>query len=139
MAANVQPIFTRTPKVATAIIPAASGISARDGSGSLTLLVNPGSDGSRIERIKFTGASSGVGVASSAMVGRVYIVEAGVTALIDEVAIAAATPSSSVIGPNSTISYPGGLIIGASQKVFVSKSTSGAQDALHVMAQYGDY
>lgn len=139
MAANTAPIFTLTPNCPVVAVAAAN--TARDGSGSLVTLFTAGADGSRIESITFTSAQA-TAAASSAMVGRVFLTDsAGANPrLISEVVIATATPSDTVIGATSTITYTDGLIIPTGCIVKVAQSVyAGEEDQMHVLAMGGNY
>lgn len=139
MAANKAPIFTLTPNCPVVAVAAAN--TARDGSGTLVTLFTAGADGSRIESITFTSAQA-TAAASSAMVGRVFLTDnAGANPrLINEVVIATATPSDTVVGATSTITYTDGLIIPTGCIVKVAQSIyAGVQDQMHVIAKGGNY
>lgn len=139
MAANVQPIFVLTPNTSTASIAAAN--TASDGSGSLVTLFTAGANGSRVDTITFQNAQA-TAAASSAMVCRVFVTDnAGANPrLISEVAQAAATRTTSVIGATTTITYTNGLLLSAGQIIKVIQSVyAGAQDLQHVIARGGDY
>jgi hypothetical protein len=139
MAANFSPIFVLTPKCTTATIAAAN--IARDGSGALVNLFTGGTDGSRVDYITFTSAQSGA-TTSSLMVGRVFLTDTSGNnpRLLQEILIPSLAASNTVIGATSTITFIGGLIIGAGQVIRVSQSVfAGPQDQMHVVARGGDY
>jgi hypothetical protein len=139
MAANTTPIFALTPEVVTCEITAAN--TARDGSGSLVTLVTAGTDGTRVERIKFTSAQASA-AANSLMVCRVFVTDtSGSNArLIEEVVLSAITASNTVIGATSTITFVGGLLLKSGQLVRVAQSVyAGVQDKVQAMAQVGHF
>jgi hypothetical protein len=139
MPANFSPIFTLTPKAATARIAAAN--TARDGSGTLVTLFTSGAFGSRVDFITFT-SSQATAAASAARVQRVFLSdESGLNPrLISEVALSAVTPSATAIGATTTITFTNGLIINAGQIISVSQSVYGsAADATDVVLRGGNF
>jgi thiamine pyrophosphokinase len=139
MPANTSPIFTLTPKAATANIAAAN--TARDGSGSLVTLFTAGSNGSRVDFITFT-SSQVTAAASAARVQRVFLTdESGLNPrLISEVAMSAVTASNTAIGATATITFTNGLIINTGQIIRVSQSVYGtAADATDVILRGGNF
>lgn len=139
MPANTSPIFTLTPKAATANIAAAN--TARDGSGSLVTLFTAGANGSRVDFITFT-SSQVTAAASAARVQRVFLTdESGLNPrLISEVAMSAVTASNTAIGATTTITFTNGLVINAGQVIRVSQSVYGsAADATDVLLRGGNF
>jgi hypothetical protein len=146
--ANFSPIFVLTPNCPVITIPGlvASANTARDGSGTLGTnifnLFTAGANGSRVDYIKFTSAQATAAAMSSIIVGRVFLTDTtgANPRLIEEVAIANATASNTVIGATSTITFIGGLIIDSGQIIRVSQSVcAGVQDQMQVVARGGDY
>lgn len=139
MPANTNPIFTLTPNVQ--LVASAAANTASDGSGTLITIFTAGANGSLLESITFRNAQATAAL-SSAMVGKVFVTDtAGANPrLIDEVAIAAATRSVSVVGASSVINFLNGLPLASGQLVKVTTSVyAGAQDLVHVTAKGGDY
>jgi len=139
MPANTSPIFTLTPKAATANIAAAN--TARDGSGTLVTLFTAGANGSRVDFITFT-SSQVTAAASAARVERVFLTdESGLNPrLISEIAMSAVTASNTAIGATATITFTNGLIINAGQIIRVSQSVYGsAADATDVLLRGGNF
>jgi hypothetical protein len=144
MAQNTSPIFVLTPDIGSVRLAASS--SARDGSvQSVSGLFLAGPSGSRIESVTFTSATTGSTTVNSAMVGRLYYAPVAGAAqsnlrLLQEVAIAAVTPSVSAIGATQTMFFPGGLILPAGSALSCSISAyAGNQDTTDVIARGGDY
>lgn len=140
MPANQNPIFTLTPDIGFARLSLAN--TARDGSGTVSTVFTAQSNGSRVDTVTWTSATLAVGVASSAMVGRIFITNTSGTnpRLIGEVAIPTITPSSSSIGATVTFYFPGGLYLANGQLVQVSQSVyAGVQDQMDVIARGGDF
>ena len=144
MAQNTSPIFVLTPDIGSVRLAASS--SARDGSAqSVSGLFLAGPSGSRIESVTFTTATTGSTTVNSAMVGRLYYAPVAGAAqsnlrLLQEVAIAAVTPSVSAIGATQTMFFPGGLIMPSGSALSCSISAyAGNQDATDVIARGGDY
>jgi hypothetical protein len=139
MAANIDPIFTLTPNAATAEIAAAD--TSRDGSGTLVTLLTAGTDGSRIEYIRFTSAQA-IPAANSAMVVRVFLTDTGGAnpRLISEEDFPSVTASNIIKGGFVDITYLNGLTINAGQIIKVSQSLyAGVEDKMQVLAVAGDY
>jgi hypothetical protein len=139
MAANTTPIFALTPEVVTCEITAAN--TARDGSGSLVTLVTAGSDGTRVERIKFSSAQASA-TTNSSMICRVFVTDTSGAnpRLIEEVALPPVTASNTAVGSASSIFFVGGLVLKPGQLVRVAQSIYvGVQDKVHVMAQVGHF
>jgi len=139
MPANTTPIFTLTPKAATARIAAAN--TARDGSGTLSDLFTAGTNGSRVDFITFT-SSQVTAAASAARVQRVFLTdESGLNPrLISEVVLSAVTASNTAIGATATITFTNGLIINTGQIIRVSQSIYGsAADATDVLLRGGNF
>lgn len=139
MPANTNPIFTLTPNVQ--LVASAAANTASDGSGTLITIFTAGANGSLLESITFRNAQATAAL-SSAMVGKVFVTDtAGANPrLIDEVAIAAATRSVSVVGASSVINFLNGLPLASGQLVKVTTSVyAGVQDLVHVTAKGGDY
>lgn len=139
MSANTNAIFTLTPNCPVVSITAAN--TASDGSGALVTLFTAGVNGSRVDSIIFRNAQA-TAAASSAMVGKIFLTDtAGANPrLIEEIAIATATRSTTAIGAYSTVNFLNGLIIAPGQIIKVCQSVyAGAQDLNHVIAKGGDY
>ena len=144
MAQNTSPIFALTPDIGSVRLVASS--SARDGSTqSVSGLFLAGPSGSRVESVTFTTATTGQTTANTALVGRLYYAPTTGAAqsnlrLLQEVAIAAVTPSVSAIGATQTMFFPGGLILPSGTSLSCSISAyAGIQDATDVIARAGDY
>jgi len=139
MPANTSPIFTLTPKAATANIAAAN--TARDGSGALVTLFTSGANGSRVDFITFT-SSQATAAANTSRVQRVFLSdESGLNPrLISEIVLSAVTASNTAIGATTTITFTNGLIINAGQIISVSRSVyGGAQDGTDVLLRGGNF
>lgn len=139
MAPNTLPIFTLTPNIGLTSLAAAN--TASDGSGTLATLFTAGSNGSRVERLRFRNAQI-TAAASSAMVIRFFITDTGGAnpKLLYEIALATATRSVSVVGAGGTHEFQNGLIIPSGTLIKVCQSVyAGAQDLMHYVAEGGDY
>lgn len=137
MTANTTPIFVLTPNIGYCSVSASN--TASDGSGSLVTLFTSGSNGSRIERIRYTNAQV-TPAASTAMVIRVFFTSGSNVALLTEAALATATRSSTAVGATGTITFSNGLVIPANSYIKVCQSAySGVQDLMHYIAEGGDY
>lgn len=139
MPANTSPIFTLTPKAATARISAAN--TARDGSGALVTLFTAGANGSRVDFITFT-SSQATAATNTARVQRVFLSdESGLNPrLISEIVFPAVGASNTAIGATITITFTNGLIINAGQIISVSQSVyGGAADGTDVLLRGGNF
>jgi len=139
MTANVNPIFTLTPKIGIALVAAAN--TASDGSGALVTLFTAGANGSRIERIRYQNAQAAA-AASSAMVVRIFITDTGGAnpTLLAEVAISAATRTVAVVGAGGIYNFANGLVMPSGTLIKVIQSVyAGVQDLMHYVAEGGDY
>ena len=139
MAANTTPIFALTPVIGRARLTAAN--TASDGSGTTATLVTAGTDGTRIDMITITN-SQATAAASSAMVIKVFISDTGGTNLrmLAEVALPAATRSTTAIGTTATITFVGGLVIPSGTIITVCQSVyAGAQDQNDIIARGADF
>jgi hypothetical protein len=131
--------FVATPKATVSQIAAAN--TARDGSGTLVTAFTAGSNGSRIDFIKFT-SSQATAAASALRVCRVYLTDTSGAnpTLIEEVLLPAVTASNTVIGSTVTITFSNGLCIASGQQIRVSQSIYGsAADGTSVLVRGGDF
>ncbi len=139
MAQNITPIFVLTGNMLPASIAAAN--TASDGSGSLVTLVTAGSNGTRIDAVRFRNAQASA-AASSANVHRIFMSDAAGAnpRLIGEVATAAATRSASVIGATSIYTFDYPIIMKTGQIMYITQHVyAGAQDLFHAIPYGGDY
>lgn len=84
------PAFAATPGSEATAIPATANTN-RDGTGTVTTVLTPGASGTRIERIRFKAA----GTTTAGML-RVFAHNGTAFFLLDEVPVAAITPSGTV-------------------------------------------
>ena len=139
MPANTSPIFILTPNVGTGRIAAAN--TASDGSGSLVQVLTGGTNGTRVDAVRFRN-SQATAAASSAMVHRIFYSPPGGGSfrLIGEVATAAATRSTSAIGATSIYTFDVPLFLPSGSGLHVCQSVyAGVQDQVDVQVFAGDY
>lgn len=139
MAANTIPIFTKQGNFTPARIAAAN--TASDGSGTLVTLVTAVTDGTRVDGVRFIN-SQATAAASGAKVLRIFLTDTGGInpRLIGEVAMAAATRSTTVIGATSIYTFDQAIIMKSGQLILVCMSVyAGAQDQTDANAYAGDY
>jgi len=139
MPANTTPIFILSGNIAIATIAAAN--TASDGSGTLVTLVTAGSNGARVDSVRFRN-SQATAAASSNMVHRIFLTDASGTTptLIGEVATAAVTRSVSAVGATSIFTFDQPVIMKSGQLLRVIQSVyAGAQDRFDAFAYAGDY
>ena len=139
MSANTVPIFLIKPRLESCRIAAAN--TARDGSGTLVALWTAGTNGSRIDYIIFTNATSAIG-AAAAKVWRIFVSDtSGLNPrLVNEQSIAAVTSSATAQGQTSTVTMTNGRMLQSGQILYVTQSVYGSSvDQTDVFAQGGDY
>ena len=139
MPANTTPIFILGGNVSTATIAAAN--TASDGSGTLVTLVTAGSNGTRVDSVRFRN-SQATAAASSNMVHRIFLSDAAGSnpRLIGEVTTAATTRSTSAIGATSIFTFDQPVIMKSGQIMYVIQSVyAGVQDRFDAFAYAGDY
>lgn len=131
MAANTSPIFTLAPKFSAVRVTAANTSSAGGGTvgTDIFLAFSPGTNGSYLQKVRFSLAESTIATASSACVLRVFLstqssgsTTAANTWLIQEVVAATQTPSSTSSG--SPIDIPLNFAIPSTYFVLVTASVA---------------
>lgn len=142
MPANTTPIFIlRGNMVPTSTNRIVAANTASDGSGTLYTIVTAGTDGTRVDAVRFRN-SQATAAASSNMVHRVFLTDtSGLNpTLIGEVATTAATRSVSAIGATSIITFDQPVIMRSGQLLRVCQSVyAGVQDQFDAIAYAGDY
>ena len=139
MPANTSPIFLLTGNFTPARIAAAN--TASDGSGALVTLVTAGTDGSRVDGVRFRNSQASAAL-SSAMVFRVFLSDTLGTnyRLIGEVAMTAATRSTTAIGATAIFTFDQPIIMRSGQIMAVCQSVyAGVQDQNDAVAYAGNY
>jgi hypothetical protein len=145
MAANISPIFTLTPNVGTARLVAAN--TAADGSGTVYQLIAAGTNGTRVDAVRFRN-SQATAAASSAMVHRIFYSPTVTTGapgsgsykLVGEVATATATRSTTAIGAASIYTFDIPLFMASGSALYVCQSVyAGVADQFDAQAFAGDY
>ena len=139
MTANTNPMMTATINNGHGRIAAAN--TARDGSGTLVTIFTAGVNGSVIWEIKAISAQA-VAATSSPMAVRFFETDnnGANPRLLEEVALAAATPSTTAVGAKGSINFPGGhglmsgQILKACQSVYL-----GVQDQMDIEVSGGDF
>lgn len=139
MAANTSPIFLLTGNFTPARIAAAN--TASDGSGALVTVVTAGTDGSRVDGVRFRN-SQATAALSSAMVFRIFLSDTGGAnyRLVGEVAVTAATRSVTAIGATAIFTFDQPIIMQSGQIMAVCQSVyAGVQDQNDAVAYAGNY
>jgi hypothetical protein len=139
MAANLKPIFIKQGNFTPARIAAAN--TAADGSGALVTTVTATTDGTRVDGIRFIN-SQATAAASGAKVLRAFLSDnAGANfRIIGEVAMAAATRSTTVVGATAIITFDQPIIMKSGQIISTNMSVyAGAQDQTDACGFAGDY
>lgn len=139
MAANTSPIFTLTGNFTPARIAAAN--TASDGSGALVTVVTAGTDGSRVDGVRFRNSQASAAL-SSAMVFRIFLSDTGGAnyRLVGEVAVTAATRSTTAVGATAIFTFDQPIIMQSGQIMAVCQSVyAGVQDQNDAVAYAGNY
>ena len=141
MPANTTPIFVIRGATSSTVRINASN-TASDGSGTLYTLITAGTDGTRVDSVRFRNASTGV-TASSNMLHRIFLTDNAGTnpRLIGEVATATATRNNTtVVGATSIFTFDQPLIMTTGQLLRVAQSAyAGIQDQVDAFAYAGDF
>jgi len=139
MAANTSPIFLLTGNFTPARIAAAN--TASDGSGALVTVVTAGTDGSRVDGVRFRNSQASAALSSN-MVMRIFLSDTGGAnyRLVGEVTLAAATRSTTVVGATSIFTFDQPIIMQSGQIMAVTQSVyAGVQDQNDAVAYAGNY
>jgi hypothetical protein len=147
MPANTTPIFINSGNFAPVGITGANSTPDASSTTNLVLLVTAGSNGTRVDGVRFRNAATSQTSTSTACVHRVYLVTGSPATpanykLIGEVATPAVTRSASAIGATSIITFDQPLIMDSGQTLYVGQSVIGAtpaNDKFDVIAYAGDY
>lgn len=135
MPANTSPIFTVTgnffpARINRAYTPSDGTTNATlgtsgDTNANLFLLVSAGTDGTRVDAVRFRAANNTSTSTSSAMVHKVFLSDTTGTSgirLIGEVATATTTRSTTAIGASSIITFDQPIIMRSGQRMYVAQS-----------------
>jgi hypothetical protein len=121
MAANNKPIFIKEGNYTPGRIAAAN--TASDGSGALVTVVTATTDGTRVDGIRFIN-SQATAAASGAKVCRAFVSDTSGAnyRLVGEVAMAAATRSTTAIGATAIITFDAPIVLKSGQILAVCMS-----------------
>lgn len=139
MAANTTPIFIKQGNFTVGRIAAAN--TASDGSGSLVTVVTATTDGTRVDGVRFINSQASA-AASGAKVLRMFLSDnTGANyRLIGEVAMGAATRSTTAIGATAIYTFDQPIVMVSGQVMAVCMSVyAGVQDQTDACAFAGDY
>lgn len=139
MPANTTPIFIKQGNFTVGRIAAAN--TASDGSGALVTIVTAQTDGTRVDGVRFINSQATAAV-SGAKVLRVFLSDTvGANfRLVGEVAMGAATRSTTVIGATAIYTFDQPIIMKSGQIMSVCMSVyAGVQDQTDACAFAGDY
>ena len=139
MPANTSPIFIVNGNFTPARILSAN--TASDGSGTLYPVVTGGTNGTRVDGVRFRNSQT-TAAASSNMVHRIFLSDTGGAnyRLLGEVATATATRSTTAIGATSIYTFDQPIIMKSGQLMAVCQSVyASAADQFDVCAFTGDY
>jgi hypothetical protein len=139
MPANTSPIFILNGNFTPARILSAN--TASDGSGTLYPVVTGGTNGTRVDGVRFRNSQT-TAAASSNMVHRIFLSDTGGAnyRLIGEVATATATRSTTAIGATSIYTFDQSIIMKSGQLMAVCQSVYlSAADQFDAQAFAGDY
>jgi hypothetical protein len=139
MPANTSPIFIVNGNFTPARILSAN--TASDGSGTLYPVVTGGTNGTRVDGVRFRNSQT-TAAASSNMVHRIFLSDTGGAnyRLLGEVATATATRSTTAIGATSIYTFDQPIIMKSGQLMAVCQSVyASAADQFDAQAFAGDY
>ena len=139
MPANTTPIFILAGNFTPGRIAAAN--TASDGSGALVTIVTAGSNGTRVDGVRFIN-SQVTAAAAAAKVWRIFLSDTGGAnpRIIGEVIAAAVTRSATVAGQTATYTFDQPVIMKSGQIMTVVQSVYGsAADQTDACAFAGDY
>jgi hypothetical protein len=139
MAANTTPIFILAGNFTPGRIAAAN--TASDGSGALVTIVTAGSNGTRVDGVRFINSQVSL-AAAAAKVFRIFLSDTGGAnpRIIGEVISAAVTRSASVAGQTATYTFDQPIIMKSGQIMTVVQSVyTTAADQTDACAFAGDY
>ena len=139
MAVNTSPIFIIKGNFTPSRIAAAN--TASDGSGALVTVVTATTDGTRVDGVRFINSQASA-AASGAKVLRMFLSDnTGANyRLIGEVAMAAATRSTTAIGATAIYTFDQPIVMVSGQIMAVCMSVYvGVQDQVDACAFAGDY
>ena len=139
MAANITPIFILAGNFTPGRIAAAN--TASDGSGALVTIVTAGSNGTRVDGVRFINSQVSL-AAAAAKVWRIFLSDTGGAnpRIIGEVISAAVTRSATVAGQTATYTFDQPIIMKSGQIMSVVQSVYGsAADQTDACAFAGDY
>ena len=138
MPANTSPIFIVNGNFTPARILSAN--TASDGSGTLYPVVTGGTNGTRVDGVRFRNSQT-IAAASSNMVHRIFLSDTGGAnyRLLGEVATATATRSTTAIGATSIYTFDQPIIMKSGQLMAVCQSVFTSADQFDACAFGGDY
>mgnify|MGYP003660958296 CR=1 FL=1 len=139
MPANTTPIFILAGNFTPGRIAAAN--TASDGSGALVTIVTAGSNGTRVDGVRFINSQVAL-AAAAAKVWRIFLSDTGGAnpRIIGEVIAAAVTRTIAVAGQTATYTFDQPIIMKSGQIMTVVQSIFGsAADQTDACAFAGDY
>ena len=127
------PLFSQTALIGFAR--PTTGNTASDGSGTLDTLLSA-TTLIRVDQILVRNSQTTAAL-STALLVRVFLTDTAGSnpRLLDEVAVAAATRSTSAVGSAASITFPGGLLIASGQIIKVCQSVFNAASQLDIIAK----
>lgn len=137
MPANTDPIFPLTPNIGWGTVATAN--TAKDGTGTVVTIFTAGSNGSRVDRVRYKAMGTNTATAL-----RIFInngsdpTTATNNTLCREETVASTTLSEVAALTNGEIVFPEGLILKNGYKLNITIGTTVAA-GLHVSAYGGDY
>lgn len=148
MPMTATPVFTQTPYLKTLSLAAVTACTTRAptataslAAANITELTPVSTNGRRIDAITVSACSTAIGAATVAQIVGIWAWDGTTAYLIEEIDVAAVTPSATV-DAFSTTWYPTiPLVLPAAFKLFASTTvtTTASTTALQVTVQGGDY
>jgi hypothetical protein len=139
MGANTSPIFILSGNNTPARITGATTTSDGSITTNLVTIVTASLDGTRVDGVRFRNSQT-TAAASSNMVHRIFWYNGVNYRLVGEVATAAATRTTSVIGATSIYTFDQPIILKTGESLLVGQSVfAGAQDQFDAQAFAGNF
>ena len=147
MAANTSPIFPVAPYSVLASLAAVTACTTRAptavaslAAANITILAPASTNGLRVDTIQVKGASSAIAATSTAGLVQIWQSDGTTAWVIDEIAVTAATASTSVAAFVATKVYTN-LVLPAAHSLYISSTvtTTAATNALSVQLNGGAY
>lgn len=147
MAANIDPIFPKSPVYKTLSLTTVSACTTRAPTVTASLaganifeLLSTGTEMRRIDYIKVNAASTAIASATTPMLIQIWVWDGTTASLYEEIDVTALTPSSTSKSFNKKISFSD-FMLPATYKIYISSTvaTTASTNAVTVTVGGGEY